>query len=233
MTGREPDMALDLALWTGVNLKHADVIDAGVERIDKYMNDLVASIDVMHEQIVDAELKRARKQAAKEAQSRHAHNFNLGDLVMVTVADTSLNPSNTDKTKMRWHGPCQVVGHPSPSELHVRLVGYPDTVEAKEVHWTRCRRFAAKEFHLTPQIVQSAQHDFGKFRIREFQGWRVGDDGNVQILVGWHGFEDHKSTWEPIDRLIVDAHYRVRNYLRENAAGHPPLQAVYDAEYDN
>ena len=156
MTGREPDMALDLALWTGVRLKHADVIDAGVERIEQYMDKLVQSVDQMHEEIVDAELQRARKQAAEQAQSRHAHRFELGDLVMVTVADTSLQPSNTDKTKMRWQGPCQVVAIPTPTELHVRMVGYDDSVEPKEVHWSRCRRFAGKDFLLTPAIIQSA-----------------------------------------------------------------------------
>ena len=42
-------------------LKHADVIDAGVERIEQYMEKLVESVDQMHEEIVDAELQRARK----------------------------------------------------------------------------------------------------------------------------------------------------------------------------
>ena len=84
---------------------------------------------------------------------------------------------------MRWQGPCQVVAIPTPTELHVRMVGYDESVETKEVHWSRCRRFTGKDFLLTPAIIQSAQHDFGKFRIREFQGWRVGDTGEVEILV--------------------------------------------------
>ena len=63
-------------------------------------------------------------------------------------------------------------------------------------------------------------------------GWRVGSAGEVQLLVSWHGFEDHDNSWEDISRLIEDAPYRVRNYLAENAAGHPPLQEVYDAEYE-
>ena len=46
----------------------------------------------------------------------------------------------------------------------------------------------------------------------------------MQLLVKWHGFEDDESTWEDIAQLIEDAKYRVRNYLAENAAGHPPLQ---------
>ena len=118
-----------------------------------------------------------------------------------------------------------------PSILHLRLLGDPDTVEPKAVHWTRCKRFAGKEFCATPEIIKSAQHDLAKFRIRSFEAWRVGPKGEVQLLVSWHGFEEVDNTWEDIDQLIEDARYRVRNYLAENAMGHPPLQQVYDREY--
>ena len=39
--------------------------------------------------------------------------------------------------------------------------------------WTRLKRFAVKEFTITPQLVKSAQHDFVKFKIHEFVAWRV------------------------------------------------------------
>ena len=81
-------------------------------------------------------------------------------------------------------------------------------------------------------MVKSAQHDFGKFKIQEFVAWRVGPAGTVQFLVSWHGFQDHDNTWEDVEQLIEDAPYRVRNYLAENAADHPPLQKVYDDEYE-
>ena len=70
----------------------------------------------------------------------------------------------------------------------------------------------------------------GKFKIKDFVGWRVGDEGTVELLVEWHGFE--QPSWEPIEQMIEDAVYRVRNYLTDNAPGHPPLQEVYDAEYE-
>ena len=102
----------------------------------------------------------------------------------------------------------------------------------KEVHWSRVRRFSGPDLPKTPDLVRLAQHDLGKFKIREFQAWRVGDQGQVQLLVGWRGFEDSRSTWEDISQLIEDAPYRVRNYLAEHAEGHPPLQEVYDSEYE-
>ena len=119
-----------------------------------------------------------------------------------------------------------------PSVLYVRLLGDPDSVKPVGVHWTRCKRFAGKEFARTPQLVKSAQHDFAKFKIESLEGWRVGPAGTVQLLVSWHGFEEHDNSWEDIAQLIEDAPYRVRNYLAENATGHPPLQQVYDDSYE-
>ena len=101
---------------------------------------------------------------------------------------------------------------------------------SQSTNWTRARRFAGKEFTAPPHLIRSAQHDLAKFKIRDFLGWRVGDNGSLELLVAWFGFEDARSTWEPISQLIEDAKYKVRNYLAENATGHPPLQAVYDAE---
>ena len=234
MTGRAPDSALDLVLWTGVNLKDAEVIEAGIEDIDNHCDRLQASLDSMHTEIKDRELKRQRDKAAKETNSRLAYRFEIGDLVMITVADTSVNPVCNDKPRLRWQGPCEVVDIPEgePSNLYVRLLGDPETVPPKPVHWTRARRFAGKEFTASPRLIRLAQHDLGKFRLRDFLAWRVGDTGKVQLLAAWHGFEDERSTWEPIEQLVEDAPYRVRNYLAAHAEGHPPLQQVYDELYE-
>ena len=93
-------------------------------------------------------------------------------------------------------------------------------------------RFAGKDFFASPRMVKSAQHDTGKFKIADFVAWRVGPAGTVQFLVSWYGFEDGDDTWEDVATLLEDAPYRVRNYLAENAAGHPPLQKVYDDEFE-
>ena len=114
----------------------------------------------------------------------------------------------------------------------MRLLGDPDTVPPKPVHWTRVRRFSGKEFTASPRLVRLAQHDLGKFRLRDFLAWRVGEEGKVELLAAWHGFEDERSTWEPIGQLVEDAPYRVRNYLAAHAEGHPPLQQVYDDLYE-
>ena len=119
-----------------------------------------------------------------------------------------------------------------PSILHLRLLGDPAASKPKPVHWTRVMRFAGKDFFASPRMIKFAQHDTGKFKITDFVAWRVGTAGTVQFLVSWYGFEDGDDTWEDVATLLEDAPYRVRNYLTENAAGHPPLQKVYDDEFE-
>ena len=186
MTGRAPDMALDLVLWTGHNLKDATKIEVGVEQVDKHCDRIVASLDIMHEEIMDAELRKQRAKAAKEATNPHAHHFQVGDLVMVTVANTSVNPVCTEKARSRWQGPLEVVSlaPDQPSILHLRLLDDPDTIKPKPVHWTRCQRFAGKDFFASPRMIKSAQHDLTKFKIHNFVAWRAGPKGTVQLLAG-------------------------------------------------
>ena len=92
---------------------------------------------------------------------------------MVTGTDTSVNPVCTDKARVRWQGPFEVVAVEAdqPSILQVRLLGDPLTIKPKPVHWTRAKRFTGKEFAANPRLVKSAQHDLSKFKIRDFVTW--------------------------------------------------------------
>ena len=40
--------------------------------------------------------------------------------------------------------------------------------DSTAVHWTCCRRFAGKDFTVTPALIKLVQHDFGKFKIKDF-----------------------------------------------------------------
>ena len=55
--------------------------------------------------------------------------------------------------------------------LHLRLLDDPANIKPKAVHWTRYKRFVGKEFFTSPHMIKSAQHDMGKFKIRDFVAW--------------------------------------------------------------
>ena len=88
MTDRFLDMTLDL------------IIDSGVDRVNKYYDGLQVSRDVINVEISDVELKKQCVKVVKEPNNRLVHRFEVGDLVMVTVTDTSVNPVNLHKSKM-------------------------------------------------------------------------------------------------------------------------------------
>ena len=56
MTGRAPDMAIDLMLWSGVSLKDGVAIEAGIEQVNQYCDKLEESLSMMHTAIHDDEL---------------------------------------------------------------------------------------------------------------------------------------------------------------------------------
>ena len=91
MTGRAPDSALDLVLWTGVRLEDANVVEAGIEQVNQHCDRLQSNLDVMYEELkenmLEGEIRRQRDKVPKEANNHLAHPFEVGDLIMVTVAD--------------------------------------------------------------------------------------------------------------------------------------------------
>ena len=56
----------------------------------------------------------------------------------------------------------------SVSEFDVRLLGDP-VDRVKPVHWSMLKRFAGPEFHRTPELVKTAQHDRQRFHVEWFE----------------------------------------------------------------
>ena len=56
MTGRAPDSALDLVLWTGLRLADADVVEADIDQSDIHCDRLQVSLDSMYEELKEGDL---------------------------------------------------------------------------------------------------------------------------------------------------------------------------------
>ena len=68
---------LQFSVMIAIGLLQFSVIDAGVDRVDKYCDRLQDSLDVMHVEIADAELKKQRLKTVKEANNRLTHRFEV------------------------------------------------------------------------------------------------------------------------------------------------------------
>ena len=59
-------------------------------------------------------------------------------------------------------------------------------------------------------MQNSALHDLQRFKVEAFEDWGFDDDGNVQVLVRWRGFDESERTWEPMGQLHEDVEVLLR-----------------------
>ena len=63
MTGRQPRTPVDLAVWSGPDLKNATEMRLPAERADAYMDRLTQSLALMHERVRDKDQHDRRVRA--------------------------------------------------------------------------------------------------------------------------------------------------------------------------
>ena len=222
LTGRRPDNAIRLAMWSGTRLKDAKRGDVDMKLVDKYCGRLEKSLRNMHEQVRDVETARRRAKALRESKASPMR-FNVGDLVMIPAEGNMANPLRHSKAMCRWQGPYEVMAPVNEVEYVVRLLG--DTEETN-VHWRRMRRLAGPALTVTKEMVEGAQHDKQRFKVESFADWSVNTDGEVDLLVKWRGHDESNDTWEPLAQLVADVPVLVAKYVKENA-GWPDLDREY------
>ena len=212
MTGQRPKDAVDLTLYLGKLLKDATNVDVTVQRVEDICRDLADRVEQLHTEAKHQAVADARKRALRDAKKngRGAIRFCEGDLVMMAAQGNAANITKKGKPVVNWQGPYEVVRPVSTSEFDVRLLGDPID-KVKPVHWTMMKRFAGPDFHRTPDLVTSAQHDRHKFYVDGFADWKQLDDGEVELLVDWRG---GAQTWEPVSQLHEDVPEKVMAYLR-------------------
>ena len=182
MTGRAPKTPLELVVWDGVLLKDATGQTVEWQRVEQHCGRLSAALDALHQDIRDAAEERRRKKEAKAANAGRALQFEVGDLVMVASWGNAAHVKRGSKLCPGWQGPYEIVNAISTTAYEVRLIGRPDK-NPKPVHWSRIKRFADSTFPVDEKLVRTAVNDCQKFEVDSFEGWRVDDDGGIQLQV--------------------------------------------------
>ena len=79
-------------------------------------------------------------------------------------------------------------------------------------------------------LQECAQNDYKQFEIDNFIGWRLDDNGGIELRVRWQGFpDDEDCSWEPIDSLTQDVPVKVRQYLQSHQHEDEALKRAYDS----
>ena len=79
---------------------------------------------------------------------------------------------------------------------------------------------------MTEVLTRTAVNDCQKFDVESFQGWRLTDEGAVQLKVRWHGFQAYDDKWEDLEQLHDDVPVLVTNYLQQQANKDERLDAA-------
>ena len=214
MTGRQPRTPVDLAVWSGPNLKEATEMRLPAARADAYMDKLAQSLALMHERVRDKDQHDRRVRAMREARRDHAMHFRRGDYVMVAAEGNQANVQRHSKIMVKFQGPYECMGlvNDDPDKVLVRLVGQD---EATKVSWRRVYRIAGPDMTITQAVQDSALHDLQTFKVESFEDWGFGDDGKVVLKVRWRGFDADEDTWEPMEQLDEDVEVLVGQYVEQ------------------
>ena len=114
---------------------------------------------------------------------------------------------------VRWQGPYEVMGAAeAPTIFQVRLVG---TEDIKSVHWQKMIRIAGPGLFVSQAVQNSALHDLQRFLVQSIDQWRLKNDGTVELLIRWQGYDESERTWEPLDQVYEDVEVITRNYVED------------------
>ena len=115
-----------------------------------------------------------------------------------------------------WQEPYSVLEAVDRATYRVRLISRTEG-PGKLVHWSRMKRFAGNGFDPDERLVRTAQNDCQVFQVDGIDGWRVSDEGDIELWVRWRGFQLQDRTCESIDelKLKMDVPSIVRKFLQD------------------
>jgi hypothetical protein len=92
------------------------------------------------------------------------------------------------------------------------------TKELKAAHATRLRLYQDKEFNVTAELVQAAEHnDHELYIVSRILSARYNEQETFHdILVAWRGFPIGQATWEPYSLMAVDVSEMMTQFMESH-----------------
>jgi hypothetical protein len=137
--------------------------------------------------------------------------FEIGDYVLKARAEYE----GRNKLRAHWMGPYRVVDTVNPQLF--RVAGLLAGDDEFEVHSTRLVYFAPATMKITRSVLDLLAHDDAGHTVEEVQDHRAADDGRLEVLIRWAGFEDDDVsavTWELAEEVTKTAPIAVKKYAQ-------------------
>ena len=175
------------------------------EEIQGYLQDLQASLEVMHKRLASAAAQKLVTKRDRRAAAARSPNFELGDFVLVgrTLA-------RANKLALEWKGPCRVVGIKSHWLYDVQTLFEP--VVTTTHHVSRLKFYVDKDRGKIEDLKLYAVAHQDTFLVDQLLECRC-VQGSWEVKVKWQGFDLMEATWEPLGALQVDVPVMVKQVL--------------------
>ena len=80
-------------------------------------------------------------------------------------------------------------------------------------------------------VQNTALHDLQRFLVESIDQWRLKDDGTVELLIRWQGYDESERTWEPLAQVYEDVEVITQKYVQDT--DHPTLTTALDQVIDD
>jgi hypothetical protein len=177
-----------------------------VEKLSKAMTEIYA-------QVAEKATRDRKASIQKHNDKTHVRspNFQVGNYVLVAEH----RKSGVSKLQVKWKGPRRVA---SVESHHVSVLENLLTKELKAAHATRLRFHKDKEFNVTAELAQAAEHnDHQHYVVSKILGARYNEQEMFhELLVAWRGFPVGEATWEPYSFMAVDVLDMVAKFMESH-----------------
>ena len=92
-------------------------------------------------------------------------------------------------------------------------------------------RIAGPGLFVSQAAQNTALHDLQSFLVESIDQWRLKDDGTVELLIRWQGYDESERTWEPLAQVYEDVAVITQKYVHDT--DHPTLTAALDQVIDD
>ncbi|KAG3158237.1 hypothetical protein PI124_g2661 [Phytophthora idaei] len=177
-----------------------------MEAATTFLEKLRSSLHGLHKEVLDEkERKRLQDMIAHKGTEC---NFEVGDFVLWPRIDQRLS---NNKLLGQWVGPFQIIR----SLPHAFVIKHLVTSREFEVHATRLKFYADRDFNVTTEILE-----FTTQRGMILGVEAITDHNDVlerwELRVSWCGLQSMEDSWVALTELLKDVPDNVKDYVLDS-----------------
>ncbi|GMF46213.1 unnamed protein product [Phytophthora fragariaefolia] len=137
-------------------------------------------------------------------------NFDVGDFVLWSQVDQRLTDN---KLLGQWVGPFQVIR----TRPHSFVIKHLVTAREFEVHGTRFKYYADKDFNITAEILEFTTQQGMLLGVEAIKEHRYNAAlKRWELLVSWCGLQDVEDSWKSLAAMLKDVPAKVTEYANDS-----------------